>query len=125
MDQLTHEIRMANWQQIIERCQARPEGQSAREWLAENNIPDKQYYYWLRKIRKKAFDETPQPLPAASSRQPPAVSFVEIPADEVIGSAGDHRPAITIWTKRSTIEIPTDLPESLIVKLVKAVSHAL
>ena len=125
MDQLTHEIRMANWQQIIKSCQARPEGQSARQWLAENNIPDKQYYYWLRKIRKKAFDESPQSLPAVSPKQSPAVSFVEIPAEEVIGSAEVSKPAITIWTKRSTIEIPTDLPESLIVKLVKAGSHAL
>lgn len=125
MDQLTHEIRMANWRQIIESCQARPEGQSARQWLAENNIPDKQYYYWLRKIRKKTFDETPQPVPAVPSKQPPAVSFVEIPADEVIGSAETPCTVITIRTKRSTIEIPTDLSESLIVKLVKVVSHAL
>ena len=32
---------------------------------------------------------------------------------------------ITIWTKKSTIEIPSDLPEYVISKILKAVFHAL
>ena len=55
MDQLTHEIRMANWQQIIKSCQARPEGQSARQWLAENHPSAKEC--WVATYRGK------KPLP--------------------------------------------------------------
>ena len=33
MDKTTHEVRIANWRSIIEQCQARPEGQSAKQWL--------------------------------------------------------------------------------------------
>ena len=36
MDKTTHEIRISNWRSIIEQCQARPAGQSAKQWLADN-----------------------------------------------------------------------------------------
>ena len=45
MDQTTHEVRLANWKAIIEQCQARPKGQTAKQWMVENDISDKQYYY--------------------------------------------------------------------------------
>ena len=52
MDQTTHEMRLVNWKSIIEQCQSRPEGMSAKQCLRDNEIPEKQYYYWLRKLRK-------------------------------------------------------------------------
>ena len=56
MDQSTHEVRRKQWLSIITECQARPEGSTTvREWLSENNIKEKAYYYWLRKFRKEAF----------------------------------------------------------------------
>ena len=50
MDQSTHDVRMTNWLNIISQCQNRPAGISAKQWLAENDINEKSYYYWLRKI---------------------------------------------------------------------------
>ena len=38
MDQITHEMRMEHWKQIITQCQSRPEGQSAKQWMRENGI---------------------------------------------------------------------------------------
>lgn len=57
MDRITHEIRLKNWMQIIERCQARSQGQSAKQWLSDNGINEKTYYYWLRKIRKLTYEQ--------------------------------------------------------------------
>lgn len=128
MDQLTHEVRIANWKAIIERCQSRPEGQSAREWLAENNIPNKQYYYWLRKLRKMAYSDANQHeiVPAASIPQAPSVSFAEIPMEAILPAAETGtEPAITIKTRKSTIQISSAVSEELMVKLIKAVSHAI
>ena len=39
MDAFTHEVRLNQWKLIIEQCQSRPDGQTARQWLAENGIP--------------------------------------------------------------------------------------
>ena len=33
MDQCTHEVRMQYWKNIISQCQARPAGQTAKQWM--------------------------------------------------------------------------------------------
>ena len=82
MDQSTHEIRLANWIQIINNCQSRPKEQTTKQWLAENQISEKQYYYWLRKVRKQAYADSKAMLPEVQKdHSPAAVSVFEIPAE--------------------------------------------
>lgn len=57
MDQSTHDIRRTNWLNIVNQCQERPANVSVRQWLADNGIKEKAYYYWLRKFRKEAYDQ--------------------------------------------------------------------
>ena len=86
MDKTTYQVRCANWKSVIEQCQARPEGQSAKQWLADNNVYEKKYYYWLRKLRKEAYDEMQSSLQTAvlpsgdSTRTVPAVSYAAFSA---------------------------------------------
>ena len=56
MDKLTHTIRDSRWKEIILQCQNRPAGMSAKQWIAENQISEKSYYYRLRKFRKEAYE---------------------------------------------------------------------
>ena len=56
MDQSTHDVRRTNWLNIVTRCQERPADVTAKQWLADNGIKEKAYYYWLRKFRKEAYD---------------------------------------------------------------------
>ena len=123
MDQSTHEVRLANWKAVIEQCQTRPKGQSAKQWLDAHGISDKKYYYWLRKIRAAVYKQASTALVPSEDNKLPAVSFAEIPAKDVMSC--DEQTAVVIKTKKSTIEIPTNILESLMIKLVKAVSHAL
>ena len=51
MDKSTHEIRIEHWKEVVRLCQSRPDGQTAKDWLASNGISLKKYYYWLRQIR--------------------------------------------------------------------------
>jgi len=56
---LRSEYRLQQWAKIAEEC-ARS-GVSNREFLAERGIPEKNYYYWLRRLREAAADAmTPQ-----------------------------------------------------------------
>ena len=57
MDQLTYTVCRSNWINIIRQCQDRPAGTTAKQWLAENDISEKSYYYWLRKIRRKVCEQ--------------------------------------------------------------------
>ena len=75
MDQLTHTVRRSNQITIIQQCPDRPAGTTAKQWLAENGISEKSYYYCLRKIRREVCEQ--EGLPEATS--PSEISFVEIP----------------------------------------------
>ena len=41
MDQSTHDVRRANWLNIITECQQRPVNVSVRQWLADNGVKEK------------------------------------------------------------------------------------
>jgi len=128
MDQSTHEVRLASWEAVIRRCQERPKGTTTKQWLADNDIPDKQYYYWLRKIRKRALADPAMNLPAVSElQQLPAVSFAEIPAESINEPINENEAdaAVVIKTAKATIRLSSAVSESTLLKLVKAVAHAL
>ena len=44
MDKGTHDVRYEGWIKIIQESMERPDGMSAKQWLIENNINEKQYY---------------------------------------------------------------------------------
>ena len=74
MDQSTHDVRRTNWLNIIEQCQQRPENMTVKQWLADNGIKEKSYYYWLRKFRKEAYGQMQMPPATLSSE----ITFAEI-----------------------------------------------
>ena len=45
MDQITHDVRSSQWLEIITQCQNRPEGTTAKQWMDDNGISEKSYYY--------------------------------------------------------------------------------
>ena len=123
MDKTTSEVRLSQWKAIIEECENRPTSITKHQWLMDNNIPEKQYYYWLRKVRKAVYSELQAPLLPAPSK-PQDVALVEI-ATEEIAPPKEPAPAVVIRTKKSTIELSSALSDEVLLKLFKAVSHAL
>ena len=57
MDQITYEMRLKNWEHVVEECNRRPEGVTVKQWFSENGINVKVYYYWLRRVRQAAYDQ--------------------------------------------------------------------
>lgn len=57
MDKITHEVRLNNLKKIVEECNNRPNGTTVKEWLATNGIKEKTYYYWLRRVRRAAYEQ--------------------------------------------------------------------
>ncbi len=114
---------MENWKAIIEQCQARPEGQTAKQWLAENGISDKKYYYWLGRISRQALEEIQKSLSAVSESSNTVVPFAEIP----VADPGETETILelSIRTRKTSLEITTTVSESTLIEIVKAVSHAL
>lgn len=126
MDQLTHNVRRANWLNIIKQCQERPANVTVRQWLKDNDIKEKSYYYWLRKFRKESYDQ--MQLPAATE-EPAEISFVEFasPTSEKVVSTQDSLNSTTTAVIRHgaiTLEISNAISEEVLSLLLKEVIHA-
>lgn len=126
MDQLTHAVRRSNWINIIRQCQDRPAGTTAKQWLAENDISEKSYYYWLRKIRREVFEQ--EGLHEAAT--PSDLSFVEIPVKTAPDTAlvptvtATMTPVAVIRSGRLTLELGNDVSDPLLCRLLQEVLHA-
>lgn len=127
MDQSTHDVRRAKWLNIVTQCQNRPSGTSVREWLAENDIKEKAYYYWLRKFRKEAYNQ--RQLPATATTTEVAFAEVTIPVPTVVPDTTnkkfpDTSPAAVIKYNGLTIELSNNISEGLLSRLLQEVVHA-
>ena len=126
MDQLTHNVRRSNWINIIRQCQDRPAGTTAKQWLAENDISEKSYYYWLRKIRREVREQEG----LQEDTNPSALSFVEIPVKTALDTTpvpavpAAMTPVAVIRSGRLTLELSNDISESLLCRLLQEVLHA-
>ena len=119
MDTITHEMRMANWKPIIEQCHARPEGQTARQWLAERGISEKQFYYWQRRIREDAYNQL-------AGVEPSRLRFMEIPSSGFSISAGQShfQPDVIIRSAKVTIELSNSVSDQLLTRLLGGLANA-
>jgi hypothetical protein len=129
MDQLTHTVRISKWKDIIQQCQNRPAEMSAKQWMIDNQISEKSYYYWQRKIRKKAFEQmTNSPaLPAVQKNT--EVSFTELHISEQKKAVYNNipeviKPAAVIKTTTMTIALSNDIADNLLSRIFREVTHA-
>ena len=83
MDYGSHYYRRAHWVKIIQACQNRPSDITAKQWLKDNGISDKSYYYWLKKLKTEKISQAKQSLPARDYNAGD-ISFVEV-SDAVFG----------------------------------------
>lgn len=131
MDQCTHEVRLQYWKNIISQCQARPAGQTARQWMHENGICEKTYYLWQRRIRQETYELMNAPAEMVPvSYQKEAVSFAEIPFCSSNNASHIHpadygmTPVAVIKTSTCQVAVSGDIPETLLAGILREVSHA-
>lgn len=127
MDQFTHDVRRANWLNIVNQCQSRPSDMSVKEWLAENGIKEKAYYYWLRKFRKEAYNQ--MQLPATANTTEIAFAEVTMPVpnagpDTTSVNVTDISPTAVVKCNGITIEFSNNISEELLSHLLQEVFHA-
>ena len=128
MDQNTHVVRRKMWQKIVLECQTRPSGMSAKQWIIENNISEKSYYYWQRKFRTDIFENSSDCTGLSSPAAKEELSFVEItkPNKEIPSEdlSSPVHPTAVLKAGGITIAITNDISDSLLSKIIREVSHA-
>lgn len=100
MDHVTlakNKMRAENWRALIQACQQ--SGQTVVNWCEQNNINQKTYYYWLRKLRAQELDgkELPVPIPEENP-----VVFKQL---EVQTPVAGTRAAVIIRLSSATVEV--------------------
>ena len=132
MDKITHEVRLSNWKAVIEQCQSRPKGQTIACWCEENGIGVKQYYYWQRRVRKKAVQTAPAALLPSSPREEAQVSFAEISFSQQTQTSScaapdpvsDFHPEAVIRRGDLVIGLKNSISDRLLDRILEGVSHA-
>ena len=133
MDECTHQVRLAHWKAVIEQCNSRPEGQSARSWLRENSISDKQYYYWQRIIRREAYEQMAKELPCQVAPQQNEISFAEfdVPATPTPSQEGSFERSVAsicadavVKTDRGTVLFTNSTSSKLVRSVMEVMLHA-
>lgn len=106
MEQSTKSVRLASWKEIVKRCNDRPEGMTQKQWLADNSINDKQFYYWLRQVRNEAFAEMTN-CPVPTGKLQTGITFAEISAHQSFAEQQmpDFKTDAVIRTSNATIAL--------------------
>ena len=127
MDKITHEVRLASWKTIVEQCNNRPQGTTVKQWLTDNDINEKTYYYWLRRVRREVYSQLDHGshLPSVTGQDRPAVSFAEIPMKDAADQASDPFKADAVLRSGSlTIGISNSISDRLLERLLEVAGHA-
>ena len=125
MDKITHEVWLASWKAIVEQCNNRPQGTTVKQWLADNDINKKTYYYWLRRIRREVYSQHNSGLFSTAEQDKPAGSFVEVPIKDASNRALDPFKADAVLHSGSlVIGISNSISDRLLERLLEAADHA-
>ncbi len=99
MDEVTYiktKYRHEQWEKLIFECQN--SGLKVDEWCEANNVSRHAYYYWLRKIRKKACSSILPIIP--EQKTPVAFAKVEVKTHQCINNV-----AVVIHLPYATLEV--------------------
>ena len=115
MDQIVHEVRSRNWASIITECSQST--LTKLEWCRQNGVNIKSYYYWQRKLRNEALQDSGN-LPAPGTFTEVTVRSAQktdIPSDGV---------AAVLHKSDMHIEIMNTVSEDFLMKLMRSMAYA-
>lgn len=104
----TTQIRIAEWAAIIKNCKS--SGMKVDEYCQQHDISRDAYYYWLRKVKAAALQQT---------------GFVELPVPEVKSvQTTDFATQMVVKVPGAELSINNDTPTELITKILEVIHHA-
>lgn len=125
MDQITHEMRLNGWKRIVEECNNRPQGVTVKQWLLDNDINEKVYYYWLRRVRQAAYDQMKTEQTGELTVVPNnKVSYAEITLTGNTNTRTLNAPVAVMSAGSISIDISEQASEEFLIRLMRAMKHA-
>ena len=115
----TRQYRLSQWAPIVKECHA--SGMSIRSWCALNDVDEKRFYYWQKKIREIAGESLP--VMAQESK------FVQLPATTSVATVNKQgvsgfEPSMVIRVGKAAIELTDHVQPELLATVLKVLSNA-
>ena len=111
MERSAMTVRAENWLQTLQRASA--SGLSNKEWCRQNGVPASTFYRWKHALRDQLLEQMESPVSCG-------VHFVRLPQEEKSSSPGQ----ICIRSENLVLEVPADLSEEALCRILQAVKHA-
>lgn len=118
MDKTENEKNLIKWTPIIQKC--RSSGIGVRLWCRENNVSEKQFYYWERRIKGKDFETQKE------NKSQKQANFVELPVpieSSINRSTTAFRADMVIHVENNILEISNTVSENLLSMVLKVISN--
>lgn len=118
MDKITHKMRLDNWAHLIQECNS--SGLSKKRWCEQNQVDEKQFYYWQRKVREDIYTRQSSLLPTESTS-----GFVEVPSviNKVEHPCERENSSATIHVNGCTIKIADSASDTFLRRLLGVLSY--
>lgn len=123
MDQLTvatHDQKLRLWISRIQEC--RSSGITVEAWCKQQGFSSKNYYYWMRKIKREAFEALPAERKPTAKMQPVVCEapFAEIP----IGTVSENTTAVCcIRLGNAVLEVNSGADSVTIENVLRAIKN--
>ena len=123
MDKTTHAVRVQQWSEIIQAQLT--SGMNKRDWCRENNIPEKRFYYWQRRVRTDLYEAGAGTLIQAGDTNHPALVELQVARRSENPVTGSFSPAAIISVGNVSVGVTENISESLLLSIGKMIRHAL
>lgn len=113
---ITGQQKLSQWVPIIKECRA--SGMSIRSWCEQNDLSEKQFYYWQRKI--KVISGEPLPVRTQNSK------FIQVPVSTTASVQGQSSstfiPSMVIHVGKIVVELTDYTAPELLASVLKVLS---
>lgn len=119
MDKITHQVRLEHWTKLLNECYN--SGMTKKAWCEENGVSAKQFFYWQRRVRAAAYEQSRgSDLPAVVEETAGITEQKQVPFAEITLAAPEpeassaFQPDVVIRKEAFTIELSNSASAELL-----------
>jgi hypothetical protein len=116
---IKHQYFLSKWSPMIQECNN--SGSTIREWCLKNNVDEKQYYYWQRRVREELCTSVVQ-----AKEKETATVFAPLSIKEYqkgFTKPEPSRPDLVINIGEYRLEVGSNINPELLETVLKAIRH--
>jgi len=116
---VTHQYRLSQWAPIIKEC--KNSGLTVLDWCVENNINEKRFYYWQRKVR----EELASSLISTNNSSNETTTFVPMLKQDSIPTEmrSSFTPDMILDIGKYRLEISNTINPQVLSEIIKVIHH--